>query len=102
MTKAERIIRIFCNYVIDHKVKLNDPEEDDYGQCVSELELSEILKGTNIKMENVTINDLALLANFRGAVYRDNDENGKYYGELFYLVLIVVENDIRIEIWDGF
>jgi len=102
MTKGERIVRIFCNYVIDHKVKLNDPEEDDYGQCVSELELSEVLKGTNIKMENVTINDLALLATFRGDVCRNNDENEKYYGEIFNLVLIVVENDIRIEIWDGF
>ena len=103
MTKAERIVRYFCNYVIEHKVQINDPEEEDFGQCVSTIKLSKILKDTNIKVESLSVQDLAPLSKFSGNVFRNNDEkSGEYYGEICFVRTIVMDGDVLIEIWDGY
>lgn len=116
MKKTDRILKLFCNYIIDNKVKLNDPEEDDYGQCVSEVSLAEMLKGTNIDVKKVTVEELSCLLLNNFSVCKDNkpDYRGyseeekeyerprNYYGEIFGTNVQVYWNDAIIQIWDGY
>lgn len=115
MKKTDRILKLFCNYIIDNKVKLNDPEEDDCGQCVAEVNLSKVLEGTNIDVKKVTVEELSCLLLNNFSVCKDNkpiydeDEDemdekvaSNSYGEIFGTDLQVYWNDVIIQIWDGY
>lgn len=102
MKKSERILRAFCNYIINNKVKINDLEEDETGQCVAEIKLSDVLKDTNIDYKKVTVEELGCLNLFQFGVHKNNNEELKYYGEICYTNVLVAYGDVIIQIWDGF
>ena len=116
MKKTVRILKLFCNYIIDNKVKLNDPEEDDFGQCVAEVSLSKVLEGSNIDVKKVTVEELSCLLlnnfnvckdnkpDFRGYSEEEKEyENPRnYYGEIFGTSVQVYCNNVIIQIWAGF
>lgn len=105
MKKSERLLKLFCNYIIDNKVCINDTEESDFGQNVANVELSKVLKGTNIDVRKLTVDDLSLLTLFNFEVFKDNkpsETDEHYYGEICYTVVCATPNDVIIQIFDGF
>lgn len=112
MKKTDRILKLFCNYIIDNEIELNDPDEEDFGQCVSEISLSDVLDGTNIDVKKVTVEELGCLLLSEFSVYKDNkpddeeefddETSSNYYGEIFSTALQVGWKDVVIQIWDGY
>lgn len=112
MKKPERLLRLFCNYIIANKIRLNDPDEPDCGQVVATIKLSEILKGSNIKFENLTIGEVLEFSShlYDLEIYPDNKRKEdkrtgyykNYYGTLFGVEMKIYDNDIIFDIWDGF
>lgn len=102
MRKSERILKAFCNYLIDNKVVLNDSDEDYFGQNVANVYLSDVLKDTDIDVMKLTVKDIGCLNLSEFEVYRDNHEDyGAFYGEVFSTAVYVSDDDVVVAIWDG-
>lgn len=43
MTKIESIAKKLDKYIIDNNICLNDPDDDDFGQCVATFQLSKVI-----------------------------------------------------------
>lgn len=100
MSKIESIAKKLDKYIIENQIRLNDPDEDDYGQCVASFPLSAAIGSDAVR--RLTVNDMWSLCGTMAN--REISYRNRYYGHLFAIGLKMSESpyDLDVEIWDGF
>ena len=102
MDTKQLLLKNLCNYIIKNKITLNDEEEEDFGQVVATIELKRILRGTGIQVKTLTVDDLSVLSLHEFRVYKDNDKNSRYYGQIFESIVQIAGSNVYISISDGY
>lgn len=101
MTKIKLLAKRLDKYIIDNGIRLNDPDEDEYGQCVATFPLSAAIGSDAVRRFTVSdMWDLCGIMTDREVSYRNH-----YYGHLFAIGLKMSDSskyDLDVEIWDGF
>lgn len=101
MTKIESIAKKLDKYIIDNNISLNDPDEDDFGQCVATFQLSKVIGLEAVG--KLTVSDMWELCSMMSG--REVSYRNKRYGYLFGIALKMSEcsqYDLDVEIWDGY
>lgn len=101
MSKVESIAKKLDKYIINNEIRLNDPDEDEYGQCVASFPLSAAIGSDAVgKLTVSDMWDLCGIMSDREVSYRN-----RYYGHLFAIGLKMSDSsqyDLDVEIWDGY
>jgi hypothetical protein len=92
-------------YIVRNSLRLNDPDEDEDGQCVSSFMLADALKDDPVlsaRAEKMTRRELRKLTGMflERTIWIDEEANEEY-GEVFILDPVRTEEGVRIDIWDG-
>ena len=92
-------------YIVKNGLRLNDPDEDEEGQCVSSFMLADALSDDEVlaaRAAKLTRGELRKLSGMfiERTVWID-EEAGLDYGEVFLLDLVRTPEGILADIWDG-
>ena len=93
-------------YIVRKKLRVCDPDEDVYGQCISTFMLADaladdpVLQARAAKLTKNKLIDLA--AKFMERTIWIDEEAGVDYADVFMLNLYKTKEGIRAEIWDGY
>lgn len=101
----ERLADKMDEYIVNNKLGLSDPDEDEDGQCVSSFMLADALEGDDdlsAKAAKLTRGKMRrLAAMFMERTVWIDEEADVAYGEVFMIDLEKTGEGIRIDIWDG-
>ena len=93
-------------YIVKNDLPLNDPDEDENGQCVSSFMLADALVDDEVlaaRAAKLTRGQLRTLCGmFMERTVWIDEEADFSYGEVFFLDLVRTPDGIRVEIWDGY
>ena len=102
----EKIADKIDEYIVKHDLRLDDPDEDEYGQCVSSFMLADALADDEVlaaRAAKLTRGKLRTLAGmFLGRTIWIDEEADEYFGEVCFIDPVRTPAGIRIDIWDGY
>ena len=102
----EKIADKIDEYIVRHNLRLDDPDEDEYGQCVSSFMLADALADDEVlaaRAAKLTGGKLRTLAGmfFNRTIWID-EEADESIGEVCFIDLARTPEGIRVDIWDGY
>lgn len=102
----EKIADKIDEYIVRHNLRLDDPDEDEYGQCVSSFMLADALADDEVlaaRAAKLTGGKLRTLAGmfFNRTIWID-EEADEGIGEVCFIDLARTPEGIRVDIWDGY
>ena len=102
----EKIADRIDEYIVKNNLCLNDPDEDEDGQCVSSFMLTDALADDEVlavRAAKLTRGQLRTLCGmFMERTVWIDEEAEFSYGEVFMLDMVRTPDGICVEIWDGF